>query len=145
MHKTTGFYVGSTTEISHPWSKSNAANDTEERAMSETIRISKVGATRCLNGAETVAEYVAASPDAPNPGVVLTALAVMANARGIAWLAKDGCLDRVDLCKTLAFGKKLFFETTLTITEVLRILLGIKGVQKRPADRCRRQVTVSTI
>ena len=54
-----------------------------------------------LNDEETIAEYISAALDDPNPDVFLTAVRDVARARGMAPLAKDAGLSRESLYKAL--------------------------------------------
>lgn len=110
--------------------------------MSESIIIREFDAARYLDDEETMAEYLAACLDDPNPDVFLAALGDVAKARGIAQLAKDTGLGRESLYKTFAAGKKPHFETILKITKALGVPLSIKPTKAKPAARTRRRVTV---
>jgi probable addiction module antidote protein len=89
-------------------------------------KIREFDASRYLGDEETIAEYLSASLEDPNPDAFLTALRDVAKARGIAKLAKETGLRRESLYKTFAPGKKPQFETILKITKALGVPLIVK-------------------
>lgn len=91
--------------------------------------IREFDASRYLDDEETIAEYLAASLENPNPDAFLTALGDVAKARGITQLAKETGLRRESLYKTFAAGKKPQFDTILKITKALGMSLSIKAAE----------------
>lgn len=89
-------------------------------------RIREFDASRYLRDEETIAEYLAASLEDPNPDAFLLALRDVAKARGMAQLAKETGLRRESLYKTFAAGKKPQFETIVKITKALGVSLSVK-------------------
>jgi probable addiction module antidote protein len=94
--------------------------------MKESITMREFDAACYLDDEETMAEYLAACLEDPNPDVFLAALGDVAKARGIARLAKDTGLGRESLYKTFSPGKKPHFETILKITKAMGVSLSIK-------------------
>ncbi len=99
-----------------------------------TIR--EFDAARYLDDEETMAEYLAACLDDPNPDVFLAALGDVAKARGMAQLAKDTGLSRESLYKTFSAGTKPRFETIWKITRALGMPLEVR--QERAETACRQ-------
>ncbi len=91
--------------------------------------IREFDASRYLNDEETIAEYLAASLEDPDPDAFLTALGDVAKARGITQLAKDTGLRRESLYKTFSSGKKPQFDTIRKITKALGLSLLIKAAE----------------
>ena len=75
-----------------------------------------------LDSPETIAEFLAAALEDPNPAVFIRAVEAVAKARGIAQVAKDSGLSRESLYKALAPGAQPRYDT------VRRVLasLGVK-------------------
>ena len=70
----------------------------------------------------TIAEYLTAALEDPNPDMFLVAVRDVARARGMTQLAKDSGLGRESLYKALAPGAKPRHET---IQKIIRAL-GVK-------------------
>ena len=75
-----------------------------------------------LSDEETIAEYLTAALDDPNPDVFLAAIRDVARARGMAQLAKDAGLGRESLYKALTPGAKPRYDTVLK----LLLAFGVK-------------------
>lgn len=84
--------------------------------------ISKFDAADYLTDEETIAEYLTAALEDPNPEVFLLAVRDVARARGMSDLAKSSGLGRESLYKALAPGAKPRYDT------VLKVMKGF-GVQ----------------
>lgn len=76
-----------------------------------------------LDDKETIAEYLTAALEDPNPDLFLTAIKDVARARGMAQLAKDTGLGRESLYKALAPGAKPRYDTVLKIVRALGLRL----------------------
>ena len=72
---------------------------------------------------ESVAEYLSAALEDPDPEMFLVAIRTVARARGMAQLAKDAGLGRESLYKALAPGAKPRYDTILRLTRALGIRL----------------------
>lgn len=81
-----------------------------------------------LDNEETIAEYLRAALEDPDPNAFLVAVRDVAKARGIATVAKDAGLGRESLYKTLKRGAQPRFET-------VRKLIGALGVKLDIAPR----------
>jgi probable addiction module antidote protein len=68
-----------------------------------------------LDDEETIAEYINAALEDPNPDVFLTAVRDVARARGMTQLAKDTGLGRESLYKALTPGAKPRYDTMLKV------------------------------
>ena len=68
-----------------------------------------------LDDEETIAEYISAALEDPNPDVFLTAVRDVARSRGMAQLAKDAGLGRESLYKALTPGAKPRYDTMLKL------------------------------
>lgn len=91
------------------------------------IKIREFDASRYLDNEETIAEYLAASLEDPDPDAFLTALGDIAKARGMTQLARETGLGRESLYKTFRPGKKPQFDTVLKITKALGIQFSVKA------------------
>ena len=76
-------------------------------------KFSPFDAADYLDDEETIAEYITAALEDPNPDVFLSAVRDVARARGMAQLAKDACLGREILYKALTPGAKPRYDRML--------------------------------
>ena len=76
-----------------------------------------------LEDEETIAHYISAALEDPNPDVFLTAVRDVARARGMAQLAKDAGLGRESLYKALTPGAKPRYDTMLKLLAALGVKL----------------------
>lgn len=81
-----------------------------------------------LDNEETIAEYITAALDDPNPDVFLTAVRDVARARGMAQLAKDAGLGHESLYKALTPGAKPRYDTMLKLLHALGVKLSATPV-----------------
>ena len=82
-----------------------------------------------LDDEQTIAEYLTAALEDPNPDVFLTAVRDVARARGMAQLAKDAGLGRESLYKALTPGAKPRYVTVLKLLNALGVRLSATPVQ----------------
>ena len=82
-----------------------------------------------LNNDETIAEYLTAALEDPNPDVFLVAVRDVARARGIAQVAKDAGLGRESLYKALTPGAKPRYDTILKLLQAMGIQLTASPIQ----------------
>jgi len=78
-----------------------------------------------LDNEETIAEYLRAALEDPNPDVFLVAVRDVAKARGISTVARDAGLGRESLYKTLKHGAQPRFETVRKLLNALGVKLDI--------------------
>jgi probable addiction module antidote protein len=90
-----------------------------------------------LDNEETIAEFLTASMEDPNPDVFLMALRDVAKARGMAELAKASGLGRESLYKALAPGAKPRYETILKVMHGLGFGLQTRTALPTPETRVR--------
>lgn len=76
-----------------------------------------------LTDEKTIAEYLSAALDDPNPDLFLVAVRDVARARGMTQLAKDAGLGRESLYKALTPGAKPRYDTVLKIIHALGVKL----------------------
>ncbi len=72
----------------------------------------------------TIAEYLTAALEDPNPDIFLTAVRDVARARGMTQLAKDSGLGRESLYKALTPGAKPRYDTVLKLLAALGVKLS---------------------
>ena len=72
---------------------------------------------------ETIAEYLTAALEDPNPDLFLIAVRDVARARGMTQLAKDTGLGRESLYKALTPGAKPRYDTVMKIMHALGVKL----------------------
>jgi probable addiction module antidote protein len=76
-----------------------------------------------LTDEETIAEYLNAALENPDPDLFLVAVRDVARARGMTQLAKDTGLGRESLYKALAPGAKPRYDTIMKIMHALGVKL----------------------
>jgi len=82
-----------------------------------------------LTDEETIAEYLSAALQDPDPDMFLVAVKNVARARGMAQLAKDTGLGRESLYKALAPGAKPRYDTVLKVLRALGVQLHVEPVE----------------
>jgi probable addiction module antidote protein len=81
-----------------------------------------------LDDEETIAEYLTAALEDPNPDLFLVAVRDVARSRGMAQLARDSGLGRESLYKALAPGSKPRYDTVLKVLRALGVKLHVESV-----------------
>ena len=89
------------------------------------LELSLFDASDYLENDETVAEYLAAALENPDPDAFLVAVRDVAKARGIADVAARVGLGRESLYKTLSPGAKPRFETVRRLLAALDVRLEV--------------------
>ena len=84
-----------------------------------------------LDNEETIAEYLTAALENPDPDAFLIAVRDVAKARGIAKLAADAGLGRESLYKALRPGAQPRFDTVRRLLEALGVRLDVTPPQPR--------------
>lgn len=92
------------------------------------VKTATFDAADYLNDEETIAEYLTAALEDPNPDVFLAAVRDVARARGMAQLAKDAGLGRESLYKALAPGAKPRYDTVLKLLHALGVKISATPV-----------------
>jgi probable addiction module antidote protein len=78
-----------------------------------------------LDNEETIAEYLKAALEDPNPDAFLVAVRDIAETRGISRVANDAGVGRESLYKTLKPGAHPRFETVRKLVDALGVKLDI--------------------
>lgn len=76
-----------------------------------------------LDNETTIAAYLTAALEDPDPDAFLVAVKTVARARGITQLAKDSGLGRESLYKALTPGAKPRYETIMKVVRALGVNL----------------------
>jgi probable addiction module antidote protein len=79
-----------------------------------------------LDNEEVIAEYLTAAAEDENTDVFLTALAQVARARGMAYIAAEAHLGRESLYKALAPGSHPRFETVQAVLRALKVHIELR-------------------
>jgi probable addiction module antidote protein len=80
-----------------------------------------------LDNEETIAEYLAATLEDPDPDAFLVAVRDVAKARGISNVAARAGLGRESLYKTLSPGAKPRFDTVRRLLKALDVRLDVSA------------------
>lgn len=88
-----------------------------------TLELLPYDAARYLDTEETISEYLSAALQSGNTAVLLSAVAAIARARGMAALAADTGLSRESLYKALRPGAQPRFDTIFRILTALNVQL----------------------
>jgi probable addiction module antidote protein len=92
------------------------------------VKLANFDAADYLDDEETIAEYLSAALEDPNPDVFLAAIRDVARARGMTQLAKDAGLGRESLYKALTPGAKPRYDTMLKLLHALGVKLSATPV-----------------
>jgi probable addiction module antidote protein len=92
------------------------------------VKLATFDAADYLDDEETIAEYLSAALEDPNPDVFLAAIRDVARARGMTQLAKDAGLGRESLYKALTPGAKPRYDTMLKLLHALGVKLSATPV-----------------
>jgi probable addiction module antidote protein len=96
----------------------------------DKMELAPFDASDYLDNEETIAEYLAAALENPDPDAFLVAVRDVAKARGIANVAAKAGLGRESLYKTLQLGAKPRFETVRRLLAALDVKLQVSSVDK---------------
>ena len=92
------------------------------------VKTAAFDAADYLNDEETIAAYLTAALEDPNPDVFLAAVRDVARARGMAQLAKDAGLGRESLYNALTPGAKPRYDTVLKLLHALGVKISATPV-----------------
>lgn len=92
------------------------------------VEIAPFDAADYLTDEDTIAEYLTAALEDPNPDMFLVAVKDVARARGMAQLAKDTGLGRESLYKALAPGAQPRYGTIMKVVRALGVRLHAEAV-----------------
>lgn len=90
------------------------------------IETAPFDAAEYLSDDETIAEYLAAALEDPNPDLLLVAIRNVARARGMAQLAQAAGLGRESLYKALRPGARPRYETIVRVLQALGVQLTVR-------------------
>ena len=94
-------------------------------------------ASEFLDDEETIAEYLAAALEDPNPDVFMRAVAAVAKAKGVSDVARASGLGRESLYKGLAPGSKIRHETVVRVLSSLGVRFTVVPQAAKPIARRR--------
>ncbi len=94
---------------------------------SRNVDLALFDASDYLDNEETIAEYLAAALEDPDPDAFLVAVRDVAKARGIANVAAKAGLGRESLYKTLSPGAKPRFDTVRRLLVALDVRLDVSS------------------
>ena len=95
------------------------------------LGIAPFDASDYLDSEETIAEYLTAALENPDPDAFLVAVRDVAKARGIAKVAADAGLGRESLYKALKPGAQPRFDTVRRLLGALGVRLDVTPRQAR--------------
>jgi probable addiction module antidote protein len=88
---------------------------------------SRFGAADYLRSPETIAEYLTACLEDPDPAVFVAALGDVARAKGMMAVARKAGLGRESLYKALEAGAQPRHETVRRVVEALGLKLTLEA------------------
>ncbi|MCP4216370.1 MAG: putative addiction module antidote protein [bacterium] len=89
------------------------------------LSLAPFDASDYLDNEETIAEYLAAALENPDPDAFFTAVRDVAKARGIAQIAEQAGLGRESLYKSLRPGAQPRFDTVRRLIAALGVRLDV--------------------
>jgi probable addiction module antidote protein len=89
--------------------------------------LKNVDPSEYLTNEETIAEYLSAALEDPNPDVFLAAIGQVAKARGMGSIAKEAGLGRESLSKALVSGAKPRYDTVLKVLHSLGVRITVSA------------------
>jgi len=96
----------------------------------DKLDLAPFDASDYLDNEETIAEYLAAALEDPDPDAFLIAVRDVAKARGIANVAARAGVGRESLYKTLRPGAKPRFDTVRRLLAALDVKLDVSSLGK---------------
>ena len=101
----------------------------------DKLDLAPFDASDYLDNEETIAEYLAAALEDPDPDAFLMAVCDVAKARGIAIVAAKAGVGRESLYKTLRPGAKPRFDTVRRLLAALDVKLDVSSLRKHVAEQ----------
>jgi probable addiction module antidote protein len=98
----------------------------------DDLGLAPFDASDYLDDEETIAEYLRAALDNPDPDAFLSAVRDVAKARGISRVAADAGLGRESLYKALRPGAQPRFDTVRRMLGALGVALDIVAPASHP-------------
>ena len=96
----------------------------------DNLDLAPFDASDYLDNEETIAEYLSAALENPDPDAFLIAVRDVAKARGITSVAASAGLGRESLYKTLQPGAKPRFDTVRRLLAALGVKLDVSPGKK---------------
>jgi probable addiction module antidote protein len=91
------------------------------------IETAPFDAAEYLSDDETIAEYLAAALEDPNPDLLLVAIGNVARARGMTQLAQEAGLGPESLYKALRPGAQPRYDTIIRVLHALGVQLTVRA------------------
>ena len=101
------------------------------------LKIALFDASDYLDSEETIAEYLTAALENPDPDAFLVAVSDVAKARGMSKVAANAGLGRESLYKTLKPGAQPRFDTVRRLLDALGVKLdvAVSGHSRQEKDK----------
>ncbi len=96
----------------------------------DNLDLAPFDASDYLDNEETIAEYLSAALENPDPDAFLIAVRDVAKARGITSVAASAGLGRESLYKTLQPGAKPRFDTVRRLLAALGVKLDVSSAKE---------------
>ncbi len=96
---------------------------------STKLKIAPFDASDYLDNEETIAEYLAAALENPDPAAFMAAVRDVAIARGISTVAANAGLGRESLYKALKPGAQPRFDTVRRLLDALGVKLDVAALR----------------
>jgi probable addiction module antidote protein len=96
-----------------------------------SVKLAPFEVANYLESDEVAAEYLSAAIEDENPDVLLSALADVAKARGMAQVARDAGLGRESLYKALSPGSHPRLETITAVLRAIGLRLVAAPIEKK--------------
>ncbi len=99
-------------------------------SKSNELGLAPFDASDYLDNEITIAEYLAAALENPDPDALLVAVRDVASARGILQVAETAGLGRESLYKALEPGTQPRFDTVSRLVDALGVRLNVVAIQR---------------
>ena len=94
-----------------------------------SIKLAPFDASDYLDSEETIAEYLTAALETPDPDAFLVAVRDVAKARGMTRVAANAGLGRASLYKAIKPGAHPRFDTVRRLLDALGVRLDVAALQ----------------
>ena len=94
-------------------------------AKTKILKVAQFDASDYLDNEETIAEYLTAALENPDPDAFLIAVSDVAKARGMSKVAANAGLGRESLYKALKPGAQPRFDTVRRLLDALGVKLDV--------------------
>lgn len=100
----------------------------------KSLGLAPFDASNYLDDEETIAEYLAAALENPDPDAFLVAVGDVAKARGMTEIAASSGLGRESLYKAIRPGAQPRFDTVRRLLGALGVRLDVTNLNTRPPE-----------